>query len=108
MTTLRRLRELEATTIIPGHGVVLGPEHLDRTIALWDALLEQARLAIQRSETPEQRFAAWAAQPEHQALRAALVTDPRSERAFAAFIPEALARAMADLRGDLDAPPPGR
>jgi glyoxylase-like metal-dependent hydrolase (beta-lactamase superfamily II) len=108
VNALRRLRELEATTIIPGHGAVLGPDHLDRTIALWDALLEQARLAIQRGETPSLRWDAWAATPEHQALRAALISDPRSERAFAAFIPEALARAMADLRGDLDAPPAGR
>jgi hypothetical protein len=65
-------------------------------------------LAIQRGETPEQRWAAWEATPEHQALRRALVTDEASERAFAGFIPESLARAMADLRGDLDPPPTAR
>lgn len=105
LRALERLRALEATTIIPGHGPVLGPAHLERAIALWEALLEQAMLAIQRGETAEQRFAEWATTPEHQALHDALVTDPIGERAFAAFIPGALARAMADLRGDLD--PPG-
>ena len=104
LAALQRLRKLEPTAIIPGHGAVLGPEHLDRMIELWEALLAQAMLAIQRGETPEQRWAAWSATPEHEALRKALVTDPSSERAFAGFIPDALARAMADLRGDLDPP----
>lgn len=108
LAALQRLRKLNATAIIPGHGAVLGPEHLDRMIALWEALLGQAMLAIQRGETPEQRWEAWSATPEHEALRASLVTDPRSERAFAGFIPNALARAMADLRGDLDPPPKTR
>lgn len=108
LAALQQLRTLHATAIIPGHGAVLGPEHLDRTIALWEALLGQAMLAIQRGETPEQRWEAWSATPEHQALRASLVTDATSERAFAGFIPDALARAMADLRGDLDPPPRGR
>lgn len=105
LATLKRLRELEPTAIIPGHGPVLGPAHIDRMIELWEALLEQALLAIQRGETSEQRYAAWQATPAHQALRTVLVTDPASERAFASFIPNALARAMADLRGDLDPPP---
>jgi glyoxylase-like metal-dependent hydrolase (beta-lactamase superfamily II) len=108
LAALQRLRELHPTAIIPGHGAVLGPEHLDRMIALWEALLGQAMLAIQRGETAEQRWDAWAATPEHQALRTSLVSDPRSERAFASFMPNALARAMADLRGDLDAPPGAR
>jgi glyoxylase-like metal-dependent hydrolase (beta-lactamase superfamily II) len=106
LAALQRLRKLQPTAIIPGHGAVLGPEHLDRMIGLWEALLAQAMLAIQRGETPEQRWAAWSATPEHEALRKALITDPTSERAFAGFIPDALARAMADLRGDLDSPPP--
>lgn len=104
LRVLERLRALEATTIIPGHGPVLGPAHLERAIALWEALLEQAMLAIQRGETAEQRYGEWATTPEHQALHDALVTDPVGERAFAAFIPGALSRAMADLRGDLDPP----
>jgi glyoxylase-like metal-dependent hydrolase (beta-lactamase superfamily II) len=108
LTALRRLRELHPTAIIPGHGPVLGPEHLDRMIALWEALLEQAMLAIQRGETAEQRWAAWEATPGHRALRESLVTDPASERAFASFMPDALARGMADLRGDLDPPPAPR
>jgi glyoxylase-like metal-dependent hydrolase (beta-lactamase superfamily II) len=105
LAALQRLRDLEPIAIIPGHGPVLGPEHLERMIELWEALLEQALLAIQRGETPEQRYAEWQTTPAHQALRTALVTDPSSDRAFASFIPGALARAMADLRGDLDAPP---
>lgn len=108
LAALQQLRKLHPTAIIPGHGAVLGPEHLDRMIALWEALLGQAMLAIQRGETPEQRWEAWSATPEHQALRASLVTDPTSERAFAGFIPNALARAMADLRGDLDPAPKAR
>jgi glyoxylase-like metal-dependent hydrolase (beta-lactamase superfamily II) len=108
LAALQRLRELKPTAIIPGHGPVLGPEYLDRMIELWEALLGQAMLAIQRGETAEQRWAAWEATPEHQALREALVTDDASERAFAGFIPESLARAMADLRGDLDPPPTAR
>lgn len=108
LAALEQLRKLHPTAIIPGHGAVLGPEHLDRMIELWEALLGQALLAIQRGETPEQRWEAWSATPEHQALRASLVTDATSERAFAGFIPNALARAMADLRGDLDPPPKGR
>lgn len=108
LAALQQLRKLHPTAIIPGHGAVLGPEHLDRMIALWEALLGQAMLAIQRGETPEQRWEAWSATPEHQALRASLVTDATSERAFAGFIPNALARAMADLRGDLDPPPKAR
>lgn len=106
LSALQQLRDLRPTAIIPGHGPVLGPEHLGALISLWEALLAQAMLAIQRGETPEQRYAAWAATPDHQSLRDALCTDPVSERAFASFVPEALARAVADLRGDLD-PPPG-
>jgi glyoxylase-like metal-dependent hydrolase (beta-lactamase superfamily II) len=106
LAALQRLRELEPVAIIPGHGPVLGPEHLERMIDLWEALLQQALLAIQRGETPEQRYAAWQTTPEHQALHTALVTDPVSGRAFVRFIPDALARSVADLRGDLD-PPPG-
>lgn len=108
LAALQQLRKLHPTAIIPGHGAVLGPEHLDRMIVLWEALLGQAMLAIQRGETPEQRWEAWSATPEHEALRASLITDARSERAFAGFIPDALARAMADLRGDLDPPPKSR
>jgi len=108
LSALQRLRELHPTAIIPGHGAVLGPEHLDRMIELWDALLAQAMLAIQRGETPEQRWEAWSATPEHEALRKALITDATSERAFKGFIPDALARAMADLRGDLDPLPKQR
>lgn len=105
LAALQRLRSLHPTAIIPGHGAVLGPEHLDAMIELWEALLGQAMLAIQRGEEPGQRYAEWAATPEHQALRQRLVTDPVGERAFDRFMPEALDRAMADLRGDLDPPP---
>lgn len=105
LAALEQLKALDPTIIIPGHGPVLGPEHLDRMIALWEALIEQAALAIERGETAEQRYAAWQATPGFEAVRKELVTDSVSERNFARFMPESLARTIADLRGELEPTP---
>ncbi len=101
LATLEQLATLEATTIIPGHGPLLGPEHVTTMIALWTALLQQAMLAVQQTQTPADRYAAWSKTPEHEALREALVTDDVAARNFDRFIPDALARAVADIQGEL-------
>ncbi len=102
LAALDHLDALGITTIIPGHGPVMGPEHLARGRSLWNAVLGQAMLAIQRGDPAQERYAQWQGTPEYQQLRETLVTDPASERNFDAFMPVALERAMADLRGDLD------
>ncbi len=101
LAALERLAKLGATTIIPGHGPVMGAEQLPLMIELWSELLTQAELAVQRGETPAARYADWSTTPPFAALRERLVTDEASARNFDRFIPGALARAVADLRGEL-------
>jgi len=101
LAALKQLAELEVETIIPGHGALMGPEAIDRAIALWSAIVDQAKLAVERGETPADRHAAWEASAEYRQLRAKMAHDPVGERAFDRFIPDALARAVAELRGEI-------
>ncbi len=98
---LQQLKALDPVVIIPGHGPVMGPERLALMIDLWSILLGQATVAIQSGQSAAARYAEWSKTEEHARLRERLIADPVSERAFAAFIPEALARCVEDLRGNL-------
>lgn len=101
LEALQDLARLEVETIIPGHGRPMGPEALALAIELWTAILEQAELAVANGETAAERWSAWEPTEEQQRLRARLVSDPVSERAHAAFVPESLARAVAERRGEI-------
>lgn len=107
LAALRQLQTLTVKTIIPGHGGLMGPERIALLIALWSALLEQAEAAVDAEQTAAERYAVWRDTETYGALREALVSDAVSERNFEAFMPEALDRAMADLRGELGAQPSG-
>jgi glyoxylase-like metal-dependent hydrolase (beta-lactamase superfamily II) len=51
-TTLRALRQIDATTIVPGHGQILRDwRHLDRTIAFMEAVNAAMSAEIYRSAT---------------------------------------------------------
>ncbi|MCA9706590.1 MAG: MBL fold metallo-hydrolase [Myxococcales bacterium] len=102
LEVLRRLAQLEVVAIVPGHGPVMGPEAFERAIGLWSAVLEQAAKAVEDGQSASERHAQWSQTAGYSALREALTRDPVSERAFDAFVPESLARAMAELRGELD------
>lgn len=101
MNSLRRLAALDVETVVPGHGELMGPQSIERSLDLWERLLEQGLVAIQRGETPQRRYEAWAATEPFERLRAVWVGDETSGRAFDAFIPQSLERCMADLRGEL-------
>lgn len=101
LEVLRTLAELEVETIVPGHGAPMGRQAFGRAIALWSAILEQAEQAVAAGQTAEERYAQWEQTEAFAELREATVTDALSERVFAAFVPESLARAMAELRGEI-------
>ena len=104
LAVLEELRALELEAIVPGHGGVMEPAALDRAIALWTAVLGQAELAVGRGETAQQRFTEWEGSVEYGELRDAMVSDGVSMRAFDAFVPESLARAVAERKGELAEP----
>lgn len=104
LEVLRGLQDLDVEVIVPGHGGVMEPAGLDRAIALWAAIVEQAEQASTRGESAKERFEAWADSAEYAELRDAMVSDGVSMRAFDAFVPESLARAVAEHEGELDEP----
>ncbi len=96
---LVELRKRPIDTIIPGHGPLLGPEHIDRMIALFTAILEQACEATERNQGAKWRYADWQKTEAFEEVQQGWVTDDVSERAFNQFVPGAIARAMEQGEG---------
>ena len=84
---------------MPGHGDVLGLEHLDRQIELLRVVHARACAAIAGGRAGRASWDEWKETPELAAIRDAWVTDETSERAFASFIPEMLVRAVDEAEG---------
>lgn len=99
LLALEGLRERGVERIVPGHGDVLGPEHLDREIELLRVVVARACEAIAAGHAARASWEAWKVTPEVAGLRDVWVTDGTSERAFAAFVPEMLVRAVDEREG---------
>jgi len=52
LAALERLRSLNVTTIIPGHGSVCGPEVIDDQLAYLDLIQELARAGVEAGRSP--------------------------------------------------------
>lgn len=102
LAVLQQLAALEVETIVPGHGAPMRPEAFERAIALWSAVIEQADQAVSLEQGADERYAQWSQTAGFEALRESLVGDEVSGRAFDAFVPESLARAVAEARGELE------
>ncbi|UCE03306.1 MAG: MBL fold metallo-hydrolase [Candidatus Latescibacterota bacterium] len=97
--SLRRLRELDFDTIIPGHGAVRrGREHLDLVLAMFESIVGQVDAAIENGddlETTKQKV-------NLETFRQQLAGDDASATsAFESFIPATIERAYLEAKGEL-------
>ena len=84
--------------VVPGHGSVYeGSTHLSLMLDYWRELLGAVRAAHDDSELEALTEAMMASDSRFKRYREALVVDGASERAFAAWFPEALKMAWAEL-----------
>jgi glyoxylase-like metal-dependent hydrolase (beta-lactamase superfamily II) len=97
--SLRRLRELDFETIIPGHGAVRrGKQHFDLILAMFESIVEQVDAAIESGDDLE----ATKQKVNLDTFREQLTgDDATATRAFESFIPATIERAYLEARGEL-------
>ena len=98
--SLKKLRRLEAKTIVPGHGPLMhGPEYLDDVVELLESLVTQVNDAVKRGVTLEDTKKAINLESFRQRLAG---DDPVRKGVFAdSILREAVERAYKAAKGEI-------
>lgn len=97
--TLRKLKALEATTLVPGHGPVMrSNDYLDTLVALIESVQSQVREAVKEGKTLEETRASVDVETFRRRLAGEDMWRPRAFQSF--FVRPAVARAYKEAKGE--------